>query len=410
MGKGIKMINVAVLGYGAVGSGTVSLIFANKEEIKKRVGEEVTVKKILDIRDFSDSPYASLFTNNIDDIINDPEISVVAEVIGGVGAAYKFTVAAFKAGKSVVTSNKEIVATHGLELIEEAKKNGVSYLFEASVGGGIPVLRPLYDDIAAANKIDRVDGIVNGTTNYILTSMKEDGKDFATALKEAQEKRYAEANPAADIEGKDTARKTCILGGLSFGKLLPVADLYTVGITNVRLDDLYNAEAAGGAIKLIGSAIEKDGKIYEAVRPCFLPFSNPLSRINDVFNGVKVSGNYVGDVMFYGRGAGSEPTASAVVSDIVAIAKAEKPPRMEFSPADADTIGDIKEYPASFFLSFANEDKEKALSFFPQKGEIFNRENEIFFITEPITRNELKELIKKAEGEGASLLSFYEVL
>jgi len=349
------MINVAILGFGVVGSGTAKLLTDNVDIIEKKAGDKVYVKRILDLRDFPDSPFSDRITHDINDIIDDKEISVVCELIGGIHPAYEFTVAAFKAGKSVVTSNKEIVATKGIELLSVAAENGVSYLFEASVGGGIPVIRPLAEDIAAVNLVERVDGILNGTTNYILTKMKDEGQSFAEALSGAQKNGYAEADPSADIEGKDTCRKICILGAVAFSKLLDVGNISTEGITGLSLSDIENAERMGYSVKLIGSAFKtEEGKITELVRPCFVPHTDPLAGISDVFNGVKVKGNYVGDVMFYGRGAGAAPTASAVAGDVVRIAvgtDAAKP----WSFANSNEVGDAAEYSARFYVSADTE-------------------------------------------------------
>jgi len=351
------MINVAILGFGVVGSGTAALIAKNAELISKKVGDDVYVKRILDLRDFPDSPFADRITHDINDIISDGEISVVCELIGGLHPAYEFTVAALNAGKSVVTSNKEIVATLGVELLEIAARNGVHYAFEAAVGGGIPVLRPLAEDLATVNEIERVDGILNGTTNYILTQMKEKGASFGDALAGAQKNGYAEADPSADIEGKDTCRKICILGAIAFGKLVDVSAISTVGITDITLSDIENAEKMGYSVKLIGSAFKNaQGKLVELVRPCLVPHGTPLAPVSDVFNGVSVRGNYVGDVMFYGRGAGSEPTASAVASDVIRIASGAACATEPWTPASADECGCADAVPNVYYVSAKTND------------------------------------------------------
>ena len=346
------MINVAILGFGVVGSGTAKLLSDNAELIKNRVGEDVCVKRILDLRDFPESPFADRITHDFNDIVSDKDISIVCELIGGLHPAYEFTVSAFKAGKSVVTSNKEIVATFGDELLSIAQENGVYYFFEAAVGGGIPVLRPLCEDVSTVNKIERIDGILNGTTNYILTKMKNEGTSFADALSQAQKNGYAEADPSADIEGKDTCRKICILGALAFGKLLDVSKISTRGITELTVADIENAERMGYSVKLIGSAFKNEnGEICELVRPCFVSKEKPLSSVDDVFNGVSVLGNYVGELMFYGRGAGSEPTASAVASDVIRIASGAAVRQMPWERVSADKCADVKSIKAIYYIS-----------------------------------------------------------
>ena len=319
------MISIALLGFGCVGGGTAEVLTENKKLIEARLGCEYQIKYILDLRDFPDSPFGHLVVHDFNVILNDPEVSVVAEMMGGSHPAYDFTKACLEAGKSVVTSNKEVVATFGVELCEIAEAHGARYMFEASVGGGIPVIRPMMTDLAS-NKINKINGILNGTTNFILTAMRDDGKSFSNALSDAQKLGYAEANPAADVEGKDAARKTVILGAIATGKLVSPEAISTEGITKISLDDVELAQALGYSIKLIGHAEDKDGKLLAFVSPMAVPESNPLARIDGVFNGILVNANMVGDVMFYGPGAGKLPTASAVVADIVdVIAKRDVP-------------------------------------------------------------------------------------
>ncbi len=313
------MISIAILGFGVVGSGTAEVLTQNAKLISERVGQDINIKYILDLRDFPDSPFADKIVHDIDIILKDPEVKICAELMGGSHPAFEFSVAALKAGKSVVTSNKEVVANFGPELLKTAAENGVRYLFEASVGGGIPVIHSIASCLTA-NDISEVDGILNGTTNYILTQMITEGKDFATALAEAQEKGYAERDPSADIDGIDTCRKISILSAIAFGKLIPPSKVSTEGIRGVSLKDVENAAKFGASVKLIGKAVNVDGKISACVAPMFVKNSSPLANINDVYNGVLVNGNAIGDVMFYGRGAGKLPTASAVVSDIIEIA------------------------------------------------------------------------------------------
>lgn len=311
------MVKVAILGFGTVGSGVAEVI--EEKEHKQKAGREISVKRILEIRDV-ESPYSHLITKNFEDIEKDDEISIVAETMGGVTFAYDFTKRSLAAGKSVVTSNKELVATHGAELLALAKENGVRYLFEASVGGGIPIIRPL-NNCLAANEIDSIMGILNGTTNYILTEMIKKGKTFEEALKDAQAKGYAEANPAADVEGFDTCRKIAILSALGYGKQLSCNDIPTEGITHVTLEDVHYAMQLGYVIKLIGRSSREDEGVYACVEPMLLPQGHPLAGIDDVFNGILVRGSVSGDVMFYGRGAGKLPTASAVVADVIDIVR-----------------------------------------------------------------------------------------
>lgn len=339
------MISIALLGFGCVGSGTAEVLTENKKLIEARLGCEYKIKYILDLRDFPDSPFGDLVVHDFNTILNDPEVSVVAEMMGGSHPAYDFTKACLEAGKSVVTSNKEVVATFGVELCELAAAHGVRYMFEASVGGGIPVIRPMMTDLAS-NKINKINGILNGTTNFILTAMRDDGKSFADALGEAQKLGYAEANPAADVEGKDAARKTVILGAIATGKLVSPDAISTEGITKIALDDVELAQALGYSIKLIGHAEDKDGKLLAFVSPMAVPESNPLARIDGVFNGILVNANMVGDVMFYGPGAGKLPTASAVVADIVdVIAKRDVPVTpVGWVNAKASDLSDVAGY------------------------------------------------------------------
>ena len=315
------MVKVAVLGYGVVGSGVAEVITGNGAGISKRADDLIELKYILDVRAFPDSPFADKFVNDFAVIEADPEVNVVVETIGGVGAALDFTERALKAGKSVVSSNKELVATHGYDLLQLAKANGVSYLFEASVGGGIPILRPL-GNCLAANEIEHISGILNGTTNYILTRMIRAGLTFEQALKEAQDNGYAEKDPTADVDGHDACRKICILAAIAFGEHVYPQQVATEGIRGVTLEDVAYADSCGCKIKLLGRAIRQDnGKVCAFVAPHLVSGENPLSGVEDVFNAVAVNGNAVGDTMFYGRGAGKLPTASAVVADVIDIAK-----------------------------------------------------------------------------------------
>ncbi len=389
------MINVAILGFGVVGSGTARLLTENAEIIEKKTGEKICVKRILDLRDFPDSPFADKITHDINDILNDPEISIVAEVIGGSHPAFEFTCACFRAGKSVVSSNKEVVANFGVELTELARECGVSYLFEASVGGGIPVLRPLMNDLSA-NDITSVHGILNGTTNYILTQMTDYKRDFADVLADAQKKGYAEADPTADVEGIDAMRKICILGAICFGKLLDTSKISCKGITKVRLRDHEAAAECNCKIKLIGSAWKHDGKIIECVRPCFVAESNPLYSIADVFNGILACGDYTGDVMFYGRGAGAGPTASAVVSDIVDIVVSKDSPKKIFwERANDSEIYDYADYGYSRYISVDISQKDALLASGVKIEKLIVDRTECAAILAPITDRQLSDVVKK---------------
>ena len=315
------MVNVAILGFGTVGSGVAEVLTTNSGLIDRRVEDLVRLKYILDVRDFPDSPYRDCFVKDIAAIEEDPAVDIVVETIGGATIALEFTTRALKAGKSVVTSNKELVATHGYELLQLAKEHGCSYLFEASVGGGIPILRPLTSCLAA-NELEQVTGILNGTTNYILTRMIRAGLTFDQALAEAQANGYAEKDPTADVDGHDACRKICILAALAFGRHVYPDQVPTQGIRGVTLEDVAYADSADYKIKLLGRAIRQpEGKVMAFVAPHLVAGALPLASVEDVFNAISVTGNAIGDVMFYGRGAGKLPTASAVVADVIDIAK-----------------------------------------------------------------------------------------
>ena len=311
------MIQIAVMGYGTVGSGVVEVLNTNQASIDKRVGEEVRVKYVLDLRDFPGDPVESVLVHDFETIVNDPEVKVVVEVMGGVEPAYTFTKRCLLAGKSVCTSNKALVAAHGAELLQIAKDKNLNYLFEASVGGGIPIIRPLQTCLTA-DEIVEISGILNGTTNYILTNMTYGGANFDDALKDAQEKGYAERNPEADVEGHDACRKIAILTSLVSGQRVDFEDIYTEGITKVTAEDIKYADKLGRVIKLLAmSKKEADGKYYAMVAPFLIDAANPLYNVNGVFNAIFVEGNMLGDSMFYGSGAGKLPTASAVAADVV---------------------------------------------------------------------------------------------
>ncbi len=401
---------IAVMGFGVVGSGTVELLDKNKDVIKNRCGQEIEVKYILDLRDFPDSPYKDKLTKSFEDILNDPEITVVAELMGGKTFAYDYTKRLLQKGVSVVTSNKELVATYGAELLKIAKANGCNYLFEASVGGGIPIIRPLHQCLAA-NRFTRIAGILNGTTNYILTKMIYDQKSFDEALAQAQSLGYAEKDPSADVDGHDATRKLCILGSLAFGKHIYPEYVHCSGIREITLDDVEYAENAGYAIKLIGLIENTESGIVATVCPRLVSINNPLSGVNDVFNAIMVTGDAVGEVLFYGRGAGKLPTASAVVGDIIDAVKHKGKEIISLNWSDSDSREFIRRYKTAPVRIYAriravNADRLKELitglfgyvDFIPRKH---RSENELAFITPMMIESEiderLAEISKSAE-------------
>ncbi|MBE7062178.1 MAG: homoserine dehydrogenase [Ruminococcaceae bacterium] len=337
------MINIAILGFGTVGSGVYEVLKKDGGIIAGRVGDAVRIKYIVEIRDFSDHPDAQLFTKDYSAVLTDNSVSVVVEMMGGIEPAYSFTKDAILHGKSVVTSNKALVAEKGAELFALARENGVFYRYEASVGGGIPVIRPI-GTCLAANRITRVMGILNGTTNYILTKMIEEGQSFETALADAQKKGYAEADPTADVEGHDTCRKIAILASLIFGKNVDYKKISTEGITGVEPEDVEYAEAMDSSIKLIGMARIGEDKVFARVSPMLIPNDSPLACVKDVFNAVMLTGDNVGDVMLYGSGAGKLPTASAVVSDVIDIARGiSENRRLDWEDGDSSYVTPLSE-------------------------------------------------------------------
>ena len=401
------MINIALLGFGVVGSGTAEVLTQNKSIIEKKLGCEYRIKYILDLRDFPDSPFGDLIVHDFNVILNDPEVSVVAEMMGGAHPAYDFTKACLEAGKNVVTSNKEVVSTFGVELCGLAKKNGVRYLFEASVGGGIPIIRPLMNDLSS-NKVNKISGILNGTTNYILTSMKNDGASFADALKVAQQLGYAEANPSADVDGIDAARKIVILAALASGKLIDPKSIPVEGITKITLDETELAELFGYTIKLIGYTEITEKGLIAMVSPRMIPSNNPLGRIDDVFNGVLVDANMVGEVMFYGPGAGKLPTASAVVADVIDIISAmnTEPKSIDWVAATAADMADFGEYSCRRMF-IANGNADSLPSCIPC-GETKCTDTMCAYVTaEPMSEKQVAEL---AKAFGDALVSVYRVL
>lgn len=403
------MVNIAVLGYGVVGSGVVEVINKNSTSIRRKAGDEIRVKKVLDIRSFPDDPNKDIITNNADEIFDDPSISIVVETIGGTGVAFEYTKKAFSKGKHVVTSNKELVATYGPELLKLAGEAGVNYLFEASVGGGIPIIRPL-NQCLAANEIDGITGILNGTTNYILTQMKKEGKSFSEALKNAQKNGYAEGNPTADIEGHDACRKIAILSSIAYNEFLDYKYIHTEGISNITLIDMEYAEKLDCVIKLIAMSKRMGERIFARVSPVLVSKSSSLSSVEDVFNAIVVQGDAIGDVMFYGRGAGKLPTASAVVADIIDISKHSGDiVRAVWERKDQRNLMDFSESKSRFFVRLATRSVEEAKKLVIKN---FGRvefiaidkpglEYEIAFLTSKFKECEFASMMENLKGRGS---------
>ena len=389
------MIQVAVMGYGTVGSGVVEVIEKNKEEINKKSNEALNIKYILDLRDFPGDPYEDKIVHDVEVILNDPEVQIICETMGGLKPAYEFTKRALMSGKSVCTSNKELVATHGPELIQIAHEHTCNYLFEASVGGGIPIIRPLNYSLTA-EKIDAISGILNGTTNYILTKMEREGAAFEEVLKEAQEKGYAERNPEADIEGYDACRKIAILSSLMCGKNVRYQDIYTEGITKITADDFKYAKVMDCTIKLLGLAKEENGGLYAMVSPFLISKNHPLSMVNDVFNAVCVHGNMLGDSMYYGRGAGKLPTASAVVSDVVDCARHIGKIITCFWDAEDVKLTNVDEVERAFFVRVEKAKEQEAKETFGDVKEVTaGVDGEFAFVTGRMSEKEFNEKAEK---------------
>lgn len=395
------MIKVAVLGYGTVGSGVVEVIESNNAEVSAKAGEEMHVSYILDLRDFPGDPYEDRVIHDFNVILNDPEVSVVCEVMGGVGAAYQFTKQLLEAGKSVCTSNKELVAKHGAELLEIARNKNCSYMFEASVGGGIPVIRPITKALTA-EKIEKITAILNGTTNYILSKMEKEGAGYEETLKKAQELGYAERNPEADVEGHDACRKVAILSSLMTGKNVDAEKIYTEGITGISPADFDYARAAGMTIKLLAtSETVEGGRVLAMVAPALVSMGHPLAAVNDVYNGVFVKGNMLGDVMFYGRGAGKLPTASAVVSDVIDCARhIGRSSIICIWDREEAGLADVDESRKCFFVRAKVSAREKAEELFPGCRFVeCGRAEDCGFMTAEMSEKEFKEK-SSAMGDG----------
>ena len=387
------MINVAVLGYGTVGSGVVEVIEKNKDMVNKKSAQELEVKYILDLRDFPGDPYEDKVIHDFNTILHDDSVTIVCETMGGVGAAYQFTKQALERGKSVCTSNKELVAKHGPELLQIAREHNCNYLFEASVGGGIPIIRPLNYSLTA-EKIEAINGILNGTTNYILSKMEKEGADFAAVLKEAQDKGYAERNPEADVEGYDACRKIAILSSLAYERYFDFEDIYTEGITKITPEDMEYAAKLGRTIKLLGTSRRlADGTCYAMVAPFMLGQNSPLYSVNDVFNAVFVHGNMLGDAMFYGSGAGKLPTASAVVGDIVDAAKHLHVNIVTNWNSTPAVLKPLDEVTGRFFVRIKKEAAEEAKKVFGDVEIISLGQlpQECAFITDEMTQGAFEE-------------------
>lgn len=398
------MINVAVLGYGTVGSGVVEVINTNHESINKRAGQEINVKYVLDLRDFPGDPVEKILVHDYEQIVNDPEVDIVVEVMGGVEPAYTFVKKALLAGKNVCTSNKALVADKGRELMDIAREKSINFLFEASCGGGIPIIRVINSSLTG-DEIDEVTGILNGTTNYMLYKMSTEGCEFDTVLKEAQQKGYAEADPTADVEGYDACRKIAILSSLMMGKNVDSEKIATEGITKITSADFEYAKAADKTIKLLAmSRAVSEDEVMAMVAPVMIDKENPLSMVNGVFNAVLVTGNMLGDSMYYGKGAGKLPTASAVVSDVVDCARHQGKVIMCFWDKEEAKLAPVEEIERSFFMRAKAEALEAVKAAFPS-GEMLTvegREGDFGYIT-PVIKE--KDFAAKCEALGEVILS-----
>ena len=407
------MVSVAIMGHGVVGSGVAEIITTHKQKLFASVGEEIYIKHILDLREFPDSPLADRFTKDFEDIINDIDVRVVVEVMGGINPAYDFVKRCLLAGKSVVTSNKELVAAKGAELLQIAKDNNTNFLFEASVGGGIPIIRPI-NQCLVANNVNEIAGILNGTTNFILTKMINEGMDFDTALKLAQDLGYAERNPEADVEGHDACRKICILASLAYGKHIYPDAVHTEGITKITLDDVKYAEIWGGVIKLIGKVKQLPDKMCDiVVAPMFIPNKSQLANIDDVFNGIMVRGDCTGDVVFYGKGAGKLATASAVVADVIDCVKHLNNRKLLFwTDSDNSSVIDYKESVTAMYIRAKASDRDvaynKAKELFSDIHILENENapaNEIAFVCEPLAYKTILKNIDVLSENGITVES-----
>ena len=400
------MINIAVLGYGTVGSGVVEVINTNQDSINRRAGDEIRIKYVLDLRDFPGDPVQEVLVHDYETIVNDSEVDIVVEVMGGLEPAHTFVKRALEAGKSVATSNKALVAKFGPELMDIARNKNINFLFEASCGGGIPIIRALNQSLTA-DEIDEVTGILNGTTNYMLTKMDTEGSRFESVLKEAQEKGYAEADPTADVEGYDACRKIAILSSLAYGKFLNYENIHTEGITRITPEDMEYAKAMGMSIKLLATSRKlSEDSYYAVVAPFLVGKNNPLYSVNDVYNGIFVHGNVLGDAMFYGSGAGKLPTASAVVADVVDEAKhlhENMPNEWTNQPlplADPDQVS------GRFFVRVQTTDLSLIRSAFGtiEQIQVPKAEGETGFVTAQMTLGQYKAKAAEIKAEILSMI------
>ena len=402
------MRNIAILGFGVVGGGVADLLTKNKKECETLGGEEINIKYILDLRDFPESPFADRIVHDYGIIADDPEIDTVIEVMGGSHPAYEFTVKALSSGKNVITSNKEVVANFGDEFLRLAEENGVSYRFEAAVGGGIPVLSPIISCVGQ-NKITEVRGILNGTTNYILTKMFSFGDSFEDSLKDAQERGFAERNPDADILGTDACRKIAILGALVSGKLIPTDKIHTEGITAIRAEDVIASEKVGLKIKLLGRCIVKDEGIYIMVAPFMLGAESPLSGVSGVYNAVEIVGEPIKSAMFYGPGAGAGPTASAVVGDLMQIMRSGCHAASPVMVKCADGALDFDGFLSRSYVAVKGRCQGCVKAAFGEVSFI-DADGEIAFITGEMSEKDTLLAIKALEDKGIELKSRIRLL
>lgn len=393
------MINIAVLGYGTIGSGVVEVINTNFDSIAKRAGQEIHVKYVLDLRDFPGDPIQEKLVHDYSTILNDLDVEVIVETMGGTNPAYTFVKQALEAGKSVCTSNKELVAKYGPELLEIARSHNRNFLFEASVGGGIPIIRPL-NQCLTADEIYEITGILNGTTNYMLTKMAKEGASFEAVLKEAQDLGYAERNPSADVDGFDACRKIAILASLAFGENVNFEDIYTEGITKISDLDFMYAKAMGTSIKLFGSCRKVEDQFYVSVSPVMIGADHPLFSVEGVLNGILVRGNVIGDVMFFGSGAGKLPTASAVVADVVDAVKHLNTNIMTIWSSQSLSLANIEEAQNQFFVRVKNTEAEKVEELFGkvEKITVSQLPDEFAFVTEKMTEKAFAEAAGQLNG------------
>jgi homoserine dehydrogenase len=405
------MVQIAVMGYGTVGSGVVEVLTKHADSIAARAKEQINIKYILDLRDFPGSPFESKFIKSFDTILNDPEVRIVVEVMGGLHPAYDYVKMCLENGKSVVTSNKELVAAKGAELLKIAQRNNLNFLFEASVGGGIPIIRPI-SQCLAANEVVEIAGILNGTTNFILTKMIREKMGFDEALALAQKLGYAERNPAADIEGADACRKICILASLAYGKHVYPEQVHTEGITKITLRDVEYAAAWGGVVKLIGMVKRvPSGKVQIIVCPMFLPRESQLANVDDVFNGIMVRGDSTGDVVFYGKGAGKLPTASAVVADVIDCVKHFKARKyLYWDDGAPDYVEDYLENETAMYICLKSESdvSGKVKELFGTAEQITRKHaepGEAAFVTPVMKEKDIVERIARLSESGVEILN-----